>query len=147
MRVLFAGVDVSVRLLLRSYVQDLGHKLEMVTNGLGCMNGLREFDPDILVMEQDLLWGGSDGVLARMSEQRRVLAIPVILLSDPSGSRSLPLNSGPVTRIAKSVRAHDLIQLKRFFEKVAASYFVSQPVRAFQYTEVCGYWRTSVRWH
>lgn len=87
MRILFAGVNVGVQRLLRVFIQDYGHELESVTTGLGCMLRLRESFPDVLVMEQGLLWGGSDGVLALMRDDRELTTVPILLLQEARKKR------------------------------------------------------------
>jgi CheY-like chemotaxis protein len=64
-----------------------GARLELTTaaDGLDCVMKLRQIEPDVLVLEATLLWGGWDGVLARMREESDLPTPPVLLLP---GSRS-----------------------------------------------------------
>lgn len=82
MQVLYAGENVHVLLSLRSYLRDEHHDLKVVSNGLGCISNLRNEAPDVLVMEQRLLWGGSEGVLTLMREEPSIPPIPVLLLPE-----------------------------------------------------------------
>jgi DNA-binding NtrC family response regulator len=63
---LLADPDEVLLEIVQSFLFDRGHEAEVASNGLECMSWLRQFVPDVLVLDQDLLWGGSDGVLARM---------------------------------------------------------------------------------
>jgi DNA-binding response OmpR family regulator len=80
-RVLIADTD---RHLLAGYKQQLssrGLRVAVADSGLDCLERLREFKPHALVLEPGILWGGGDGVLALLHEQRdlpQVLATLVL---------------------------------------------------------------------
>ena len=66
--VLIAEADVK---LCRSYQRlfsGSGLRVETATDGLDCWNKLRASSPDALMVDVNLLWGGCDGVLARLRE-------------------------------------------------------------------------------
>ena len=63
-----------------------GFHVATASNGLECINRLRERAPDVFVLEPQLLWGGGDGVLAMMHDVLDLATVPVMLLtscSDP----------------------------------------------------------------
>lgn len=68
MRVLFAGVG------LKEFANfDFGYhgsscEFVRVSNALGCVATLRQYKPDVLFLERDILWGGADGVMAWLME-------------------------------------------------------------------------------
>jgi DNA-binding response OmpR family regulator len=70
--------------LLESYQEVLsreGFVVETATDGLDCVNKLRSFGPDVLVLAPELPWGRAEGVLAMMHEEQDVPLIPVMVLS------------------------------------------------------------------
>lgn len=80
-RVLIADPD---RYLVASYRDRLWrHGLEVATatDGLECLDLLRRFEPDVLVLDPSLPWGGGDGVLTLMHEEADIPSIPVILIT------------------------------------------------------------------
>jgi two-component system OmpR family response regulator len=86
MRVLIADADAALLEILRSFLRDRGHEVEIAGDGLECLSTLREFAPDVLVLDRDLLWGGGDGVMARMCEDPSLADVPVIFVADDDSS-------------------------------------------------------------
>lgn len=82
MRVLIADADEALFALLQSFLWDRGHEAEFASDALKCLTMLREFVPDVLVLDRDLLWGGCDGVMAHMCEDPDLAAVPVILVAN-----------------------------------------------------------------
>jgi CheY-like chemotaxis protein len=78
-RVLLATRDDRLRSVVRSQLIDQGHVIATAAGGVECVTLLREFAPDVLVLDTALLWGGADGVLARLRERDGV-RVPVVLL-------------------------------------------------------------------
>lgn len=58
------------------------HNFEVVTadDGLNCLESIRKSEPDVLVIEPDLLWGGGDGVLSVVGDEPSLSRIPVMLI-------------------------------------------------------------------
>jgi DNA-binding response OmpR family regulator len=80
-RVLIADTDEH---LLESYREQLGQQgfdVITATSGMECVEKLREYVPDVLVLEPSIPWGGGDGVLAMMHEDSDVPLLPVIVLT------------------------------------------------------------------
>ncbi len=80
-RVLIADPDEYLLDNYRDYLEQHGSEVATATNGVECIDRLREFGPDVLVLEPSLLWGGGDGVLAVMHEEQDIPSVPVILLT------------------------------------------------------------------
>ncbi len=101
-RILIVDSDEAFLEVLQCYMWKRGHVTEIATNGLECMAALRYFKPEVLVLTDELLWGGSEEVLALMGEDPEVAPTPTILISDEDPERSLP----PMLhrRIFKSLR-------------------------------------------
>jgi carbon storage regulator CsrA len=93
-RILIADSDV---FLMASYREQLGAQgatVATAANALACIEKLREFTPDVLVLEPELHWGGGDGVLALMQEEPE-LRPPFVLLLTRGGNRSLLYRLSP----------------------------------------------------
>ena len=80
MRVLIADRDGAALEILQTFLWERGYDVEIAGNGLECMAMLREFEPDVLVLDRDLLWGGCDGVMSQMHEDPVAAETPVILM-------------------------------------------------------------------
>jgi DNA-binding response OmpR family regulator len=86
-RVLIADSNEYLLDLYRDYLSQHGFAVAAATNGLDCAEKLREFEPDILVLEPMMPWGGGDGVLALMHKEPDMPNVPVMILTygcDPS---------------------------------------------------------------
>lgn len=82
MRILVAdGNDVLLD-LLESFLRDRGHAVTLARDGLECARELRRLLPDVVLLERNLLWGGSDGIIALMRDQLGPATPPVILMTD-----------------------------------------------------------------
>jgi len=101
MRILVADTDVDFLEILQSYLWDRGHETEIATNGLECIATLREFGPEVLLLGDELLWGGCEGVLALMVDDSSLRPTPIILMGDINLDGSLPLALR--SRISKSL--------------------------------------------
>ncbi len=68
MRVLYAGSNPSFIQSLKLFLSQHEHDLQVVNNGIGCMFTLKNHAINLLIVEQNLLWGGADGVLSLMCD-------------------------------------------------------------------------------
>jgi DNA-binding response OmpR family regulator len=110
-RALVADVDEP---LLKSYQESLaaaGFAVVTVANGLECLVHLRCWRPDVLVLGDELPWGGSSGILALMAEEPDVAEVPVVVLL--AGAASVPCPSSVRACLAKPVAPADLARTVR----------------------------------
>lgn len=56
-----------------------GYDVETSTDGLECLEKIRQRQPAALVLDLELSWGGGDGVLAWLREEARTAWVPVVL--------------------------------------------------------------------
>jgi hypothetical protein len=79
---------------------------------LDCLAKLRQFVPDLLILDLEMSWGGGDGVLALLCEDSRLVPNRIILMagghSEPVlGNRAMP---PAVTTLAKPVLLSALLK-------------------------------------
>jgi len=82
MRVLIADCDSEFLEIAKRFMNQCGHEALVASNGLECIACLRGCLPDVVVLDCELLWGGSDGVCELMNGDPTLAAIPVILITD-----------------------------------------------------------------
>jgi carbon storage regulator CsrA len=80
-RVLIADSDEYLLNNYREYLEQHGFEVAIATTGLECVERLRDYEPDLLVLEPSIHWGGGDGVLAMMQEELDIPVVPVIVLT------------------------------------------------------------------
>ncbi len=66
--VLVTNADPELRELFERFLVRKGHAVETASGGVECLDKLRRIFPDVLVLDQELPWGGGDGVLACLRE-------------------------------------------------------------------------------
>jgi DNA-binding NtrC family response regulator len=86
--VLIAVNDIAVRNTYRRTLEASGYHVETASNGLECLSKFNRA-PAILVLDCDLLWGGSDGVISHLTEKWNAPSIPVILISEYDDAKDL----------------------------------------------------------
>ena len=80
-RLLVAETDPAVAERYRSVFSAAGYRVEIASDGVDCVRRFRRAAPDLLVLDQELLWGGSDGVLACMRDDCDWARIPVVVIA------------------------------------------------------------------
>ncbi len=87
-RILIADRDEYLLATYREHLSEHGAVVATASTGLACMERLRAFAPDVLVLDPAIPWGGGDGLLAVMHEAPELRPAAVILLTH-GGDRSL----------------------------------------------------------
>jgi carbon storage regulator len=87
-RILIADRDEYLTAEYREYLERQGAVVATAAGGVECMQVLRAFVPDVLVLDPALPWGGGDGVLALMHEEPEIRP-PSVLLLTHGGDRGL----------------------------------------------------------
>ena len=59
-----------------------GFDVTRVASGTECWDWLERYQPDALILEETLPWGGGDGVLTRLREEADDVPFPVVMLSN-----------------------------------------------------------------
>ncbi len=81
-RVLIADSDADLRDILRTFLSASGYDVAMATDGLKCLEQIERFQPDVLVVEREMPWGGGDSVVAKLREEHPPLAMEVVIITD-----------------------------------------------------------------
>jgi carbon storage regulator len=87
-RVLIADPDEFLLTAYREHLGRYGALVATAATGLECIERLRDFAPEVLVLDPSLLWGGGDGVLALMEEEPEIRPASVLLITH-GGERGL----------------------------------------------------------
>src|SRR5438874_11637550 len=80
-RLLITDPDTILTAVLQRCLLRRGYDVETATAGLECLEKLRYYAPQVLVLGDELLWGGSAGVLAVLRERADVAPLPVVLIA------------------------------------------------------------------
>ncbi|MCA9062316.1 MAG: hypothetical protein KDA96_04635 [Planctomycetaceae bacterium] len=113
MRTLIADRDELFVESLESHLLRNGHVARSATSAVECVDILREFVPDVLVLDCELLWGGWQGVVALMGETPRLFGTLIILVADedPRGGLSRSFGLPTPAWLRKPYRLTDLLTL------------------------------------
>ena len=97
--VLIAEADAKLCGTYERMLAGSGLLVETATDGLDCWAKIRTRCPDALLVDMDLLWGGSDGVLARLREDSDAADAPEIFVTGDDSPEVLSRRAGiDVTR-------------------------------------------------
>jgi len=80
-RVLITDPDPTLAGMYRQALERYGFAVATACNGLECLARLRDFQPEVLVMDSEIRWGQAEGVLAVIRSEPEFRSILVILLS------------------------------------------------------------------
>jgi two-component system OmpR family response regulator len=82
LRLLATDPDPVLLQIYRAYFPYFGFEVVTAGDGLRCLELLRDFLPDALILSLELTWGGAEGVLAIVREETAMRPIPVVLTFD-----------------------------------------------------------------
>ncbi len=88
-RVLLADADWKLLSRYEFFLEESGLEVAIASTALQCVELLRDFEPDVLVLEAELPWGQGDGVLDVMQTEPDVPVRPVIVLSSLPEAKGL----------------------------------------------------------
>jgi two-component system, OmpR family, response regulator ResD len=109
MRVLIADADELFLAIAQAYLWERGYQVEVAADGPECLDTLREFEPDVLVLEDDLPGGGREGVLVPMQDDFRLSHIPVILIVANGEEHEGAVRSSVAACLCRPFQLNDLI--------------------------------------
>lgn len=92
--------------------------VRIARSGVECLELVRRFSPQVLVLAEELLWGGGCGVLACLRESTLGYRLSVILTATPLNEHRLS-PAAPV--VACLLKPFPLVSLLRSIEQAARS--------------------------
>ncbi len=105
---------VSDEVLCHKYGASLaryGFRVAEATSGVECLEVMRQQPPDIVVLEEGLLWGGAEGVMTVMRQDRAWAEIPVVFLrTGTRGNQSPAYLAVPFVTILESPGTLSLLE-------------------------------------
>lgn len=110
LRLLATDPDPILLEIYRAYFPSFGFAVATADDGVECLELLREFLPDVLILSLELTWGGAEGVLAIVREETAMRPIPILLTIDGiNQSKAVTLLRPPVIKLLeKPFRLRDL---------------------------------------
>lgn len=135
MRVLLAGTDERTGGIITNCLTSIGHELDVVSNGLGCISTLRDWLPGLLILDQSILWGGSDGVTAVMEADLELRNIPVLLVKDREVRQHYSAMPPIVGNVLKPFTSRDLLQLFKIIQNLQSAYAPSRNMQRRSYAK------------
>lgn len=78
----------------RTALNRAGYRVALAADGIQCLRRIRDFEPDAIVLDVDLLWGGADGVMNALRDDPANSAVSVMVI----GSRA---NRAALYRVAR----------------------------------------------
>jgi signal transduction histidine kinase len=113
--ILLADPDPRRRILYARFFSACGFDASTASDGLSCLEQWRARTPHVLVLDTDLLWGGADGVLARLNETPPSGTPPTVFVTGPACVETLSRCTGvpPSCCLERPVRLTALLERVR----------------------------------
>jgi DNA-binding response OmpR family regulator len=80
-RALIASPVESLLKSYRAFLSQHGFAVVTAADALDCVANLRDFEPHVLVLDDELQWGRTSGVLASLDEDPSLPSVQVIVLA------------------------------------------------------------------
>jgi CheY-like chemotaxis protein len=88
-RILAADADPVMLEIYRSYFPHFGYEIETTSDVEQCLGRLREFVPEVMILNLELAVGGGEGVLAALRQDISIPLVPVVLTTAEVGPGNL----------------------------------------------------------
>jgi len=107
---LIADGDAELCDLYKMLLGKCGYEVKIASDGMECLRTLCQVEPAVLLLDQQLGWGGGDGVVAYMREES--LMIPVILTTTVDSRRDIADDIEPpvVAKLPKPFAVSSLLE-------------------------------------
>lgn len=88
-QILIATSDRFLRNEYELALRRAGYYVATAESGIECMDRIRDFRPELVVLDTDLFWGGADGVMDVLESDSQAPTIPILLLTPRLNRRVL----------------------------------------------------------
>jgi DNA-binding NtrC family response regulator len=114
-RVLVADPDEALLATYQTRLVRDGFVVATARSGLECVETMREFRPQLLILEPAMPWGGGDGVLDVMHDVWEIPSVPVFVITSHETLARIDFRQFPlVTHLqTKPVAPDVLVKLER----------------------------------
>jgi len=109
-KIMVVDDDPEISSLIQYTLESIGHNLKVCDNGRDVIDSLKEFKPDLLIL--DVMLPGVDGysLAAKITEEAEFSEMPIIVLSALEPSRSMFAKFNQVSAfLTKPFNTDDLI--------------------------------------
>lgn len=108
---LIADGDAELCDLYEMFLNESGYEVVTASSGLDCLKRLRQLTPDAIMIDRDLRWGGSDGILDWLRHNSSARGIPVIMTAWVTDSQDLAefIEKPVIACLSKPVATNDLL--------------------------------------
>ncbi|PIS47667.1 MAG: response regulator [Elusimicrobia bacterium CG08_land_8_20_14_0_20_51_18] len=110
-KIMVVDDDPEISSLVEYTLESLGHKMKVCDNGRDVIDALREFKPDLLVL--DVMLPGVDGysLATKITEEAEFANMPIIVLSALEPSRTMFTKFTQVSAfLTKPFNTDDLVE-------------------------------------
>ena len=111
-RLLIADGDADLCHVFQEFLAERGDEVETAVDGLSCLEKVRWIQPAALLLDRELTWGGGDGVLAWLREERTTTG-PAVVLTATAGylpDVAADINPPVVKFLPKPFALRDLLE-------------------------------------
>lgn len=111
-RLLIADSNLRSRNVYARFFKSCGYIVDTAADGLECIERATDCEPDVLLVEADLPWGGVDGVLTCLADQHDATVPKAVVIGDEvSGTMDrLAYHQSVVRCIPRPRRLRDLVR-------------------------------------
>jgi DNA-binding NtrC family response regulator len=92
---LIAESDADLRDAYSTFLAGRGYDVETAVDGLDCLEKLRRLAPAVCVLDRELHWGGADGVIAWLREERATPGVSVVLTATVGNAPGVAADTEP----------------------------------------------------
>jgi DNA-binding NtrC family response regulator len=98
-QLLWADTDTEFTSIGQRYLAACGIDVITTADAVSCLNQLKCSMPNVLVLDDDLQWGGVDGILTWLHEEVSFSERPVVIVSGDASPEAMSVRTGvPMAR-------------------------------------------------
>jgi response regulator RpfG family c-di-GMP phosphodiesterase len=120
-RLLIAGANTDTVMGLAGHLTDQGHRSVFARNGSECRTALRLSIPELIILEFDIFWAGSDAVIEAMKNDPSANQVPVVLFAQNNKRLACLTYPKIIANLTSPVQLPELAQLLALLENMRAT--------------------------